>query len=63
MSIDFQTSLFCMQLVVLVSQIRVNSMAVVHMQSQHSYGALEQPGKVLLFKDYLTSDIVQVGIL
>ncbi|KAL5720719.1 hypothetical protein ACHQM5_013360 [Ranunculus cassubicifolius] len=50
------------QLVILVSQIRVNSMAVVHMKSQDSYWAQKRHGKISSHEDSLTSDIEQVKV-
>ncbi|KAF5188619.1 Kinesin-like protein kin-12e [Thalictrum thalictroides] len=49
------------QLVIIICQIRVNSMAVVHMKSQESNWSLEHPGKVLPHEVSLTSNIEQVG--
>ncbi|XP_058075952.1 uncharacterized protein LOC131224678 isoform X7 [Magnolia sinica] len=50
------------QLVILISQIRVNSMAVVRMKSSESYGPLEQLGKLSAKYDALTSSVEQVRV-
>ncbi|KAF6172693.1 hypothetical protein GIB67_042016 [Kingdonia uniflora] len=47
------------KLVVLISQIKVNSMAVVHIKSQETY-ALQQTGKLSLTDDFSTNNIEQV---
>ncbi|KAF9591803.1 hypothetical protein IFM89_007358 [Coptis chinensis] len=52
---------FASQLVILISQIRVNSMAVVHMKSQDSYRTLGQSGSSPS-KDTLTTNIEQVRV-
>ncbi|PIA59746.1 hypothetical protein AQUCO_00400563v1 [Aquilegia coerulea] len=50
------------QLVILICQIRVNSMAVVHMKSQESNWSLEHPGKLSPREVSFTSNIEQVKV-
>ncbi|XP_077223586.1 tetratricopeptide repeat (TPR)-like superfamily protein isoform X2 [Tasmannia lanceolata] len=50
------------QLVILISQIKVNSMAIVHMKSLDAYGALGQSGKLSAIEDALISNVEQVRV-
>eukprot|EP00268_Persea_americana_P069527 TRINITY_DN9890_c0_g1_i10.p1 TRINITY_DN9890_c0_g1~~TRINITY_DN9890_c0_g1_i10.p1 ORF type:complete len:804 (-),score=133.22 TRINITY_DN9890_c0_g1_i10:707-3118(-) len=50
------------QLVILLAQIKVNSMAVVHMKSSDTYMTLEQSGGLSGTENSLTSNIEQVSV-
>lgn len=50
------------QLVILIAQIRVNSMAVVHMKSSEAYGALKQSGRLSQNEDPLITNVEQVRV-
>lgn len=50
------------QLVLLISQIKINSMAVVHMKSLDGYGALEKSQKLSAIDDVYTCALEQVKV-